>query len=61
MKIASMKNAKPSIENGMPITAPLLRMKTGQSKPSSNASVVPETAPIANSTSIARDQIRASR
>ena len=60
-KIASMKKAKPSAENGTPITAPAWRMNSGQSRPSSNESVVPDTAPIAKSKSITRDHVRARR
>ena len=43
-----MKNANPSSENGIPITGPANRMKVGQSRPSSNDSTVPDTAPMAN-------------
>src|SRR6266478_921855 len=46
--MASVKNAKPSSENGIPMIAPACSMNPGQSKPSSNESTVPETAPTAN-------------
>src|SRR2546422_6919347 len=46
--MASVKNAKPSNENGIPMIAPACSMNPGQSKPSSNESTVPETAPTAN-------------
>src|SRR6266704_3304410 len=46
--MASVKNAKPSNENGIPMMAPACSMKPGQSKPSSKESTVPETAPTAN-------------
>src|SRR5438128_802662 len=46
--MASVKNANPSSENGIPMIAPACSMKPGQSKPSSNESTVPETAPTAN-------------
>jgi hypothetical protein len=47
-KIASVKNANPSSANGGPITGPNVPMNAGQSRPSSNDSTVPETAPTAN-------------
>src|SRR5882672_639553 len=46
--MASVKNAKPSKEKGIPMIAPACSMNPGQSKPSSNESTVPETAPPAN-------------
>src|SRR6266404_3340523 len=46
--MASVKNAKPSSENGIPMIAPACSMKPGQSKPSSKERTVPETAPTAN-------------
>src|SRR6266446_10440816 len=46
--MASVKNANPPSENGVPMIAPACCMKAGQSKPSSNESTVPETAPTAN-------------
>ncbi len=42
-----MKNAKPSSENGIPMIGPACSMKNGQSRPSSNESTVPDTAPTA--------------
>ena len=48
MKIASVKNAKPSRENGKPISGPASSMKRGHSNPSSKERAVPETAPTAN-------------
>ena len=47
-KIASVKNAKPSSANGSPIDSPNRPMKRGHSRPSSNDSTVPDTAPTAN-------------
>ena len=47
-KIASVKNAKPSSANGSPIDSPKRPMKRGHSRPSSNDSTVPDTAPTAN-------------
>jgi hypothetical protein len=47
-KMASVKNAKPSSENGMPMIAPACSMNVGQSSPSSKLNTVPETAPTAN-------------
>src|SRR6266496_3362864 len=46
-KIASVKKAKPSSEKGIPIIAPDFSIKAGQSRPSSNESTVPDTAPTA--------------
>ena len=45
--IASTKNAVPSHEKGMPIIAPACCINVGHSKPSSNESTVPDTAPTA--------------
>src|SRR5436190_8882578 len=45
--IASIKNAVPSHENGIPMIAPACFINVGQSKPSSNDNTVPETAPTA--------------
>src|SRR5262245_32964211 len=42
-KMASRKNAKPSSAKGRPIIAPENCMKVGQSRPSSNERMVPET------------------
>src|SRR3989442_14843635 len=47
-KIASVKNANPSSENGMPMIEPANSMKRGHRRPSSNDSTVPDTAPTAN-------------
>jgi hypothetical protein len=47
-KIASTKKANPSSVNGRPMIEPAKAMKRGQSRPSSNDSTVPETAPTAN-------------
>src|ERR1700694_2113303 len=55
-----MKNANPSAENGRPKIAPEKAMNLGHSRPSSNASVVPETAPTAKRMPKAFDQRRAS-
>jgi predicted protein tyrosine phosphatase len=46
--MASVKKAKPSSENGMPIAAPANPIKCGHNNPSSSDKTVPETAPIAN-------------
>src|SRR5689334_3886984 len=46
-KMASVKKANPSSENGMPMMGPAKAMKRGQSSPSSNEMTVPETAPTA--------------
>ena len=54
-----MKNAKPSAVNGKPKIAPEKAMNLGQSRPSSNESVVPDTAPTANKMPNAFDQRRA--
>ena len=51
----------PSTPNGNPSTAPYWRISPGHSKPISNDSTVPVTAPTATSTPIACDQWRASR
>ena len=60
MKIASMKNEKPSIPNASPNTSPKLAMNSGHSRPISNERIVPVTTPIANRISIALDQRLAS-
>ncbi len=52
MKIASMKNEKPSIANPSPKTAPNVPMKFGHSRPSSKLRIVPVTTPQANSATI---------
>src|ERR1039458_5007797 len=43
IKMASVKNAKPSREKGRPMIAPAFSMKPGQSKPSSKDNTVPDT------------------
>ena len=45
--MASVKKAKPSSAKGSPTTSPNMPMNLGQSRPSSNESTVPETAPTA--------------
>ena len=60
MKIASRKNAKPSIANGRPITVAEPTHPRGHRIPNSNDRIVPDTAPTANSTPIAFAQRRAS-
>ena len=59
-KIASVKKAKPSSENGMPMIAPAKAMNRGHSRPSSKESTVPETAPTANRMAVPLAQRRAS-
>src|SRR5690242_3505611 len=59
-KMASRKNAKPSAVNGRPKMAPENAMNRGHSRPSSNDSAVPDTAPTANRIPHPRDQRRAS-
>ena len=54
--MASVKNAKPSSENGMPMMGPATRMNPGHSRPSSNDSTVPDTAPTANRIAVPRAQ-----
>src|SRR5437764_467084 len=61
MKIASRKNAIPSIAKGSPNTSPKRPSSPGHRTPSSNDSTVPVTAPTANSTPMTCDQRRASR
>ena len=46
--MASVKNAKPSSENGIPMMGPAASMNSGQRSPSSKESTVPDTAPTAN-------------
>ncbi len=58
--MASKKKNRPSTPNGNPSTAPYRRISPGHSRPSSNDSTVPVTAPTATSTPIAWDQRRAS-
>src|SRR5207249_2482078 len=52
-KIASVKNANPSSENGIPMMGPANRMNSGHNSPSSNDSTVPDTAPTANRIAVA--------
>src|SRR5712691_4212735 len=59
-KIASRKNAKPSKAKAGPTTAPANLIQVGQSRPSSNESIVPDTAPIAKRMAEARAQRRVS-
>ena len=59
-KIASMKNAAPSSENGRPMIPPAYAMKRGKRSPSSKLMIVPDAAPTANSTANTFDQRRAS-
>ena len=59
MKIASMKNAKPSSENGRPMMPPAYFMNCGHSRPSSNDRIVPDTAPTANRIAMPFAQVRA--
>src|SRR5262245_37991449 len=58
--MASVKNANPSSENGIPIIGPAQRMNSGQSSPNSNDSTVPETAPTANRIAVPLAQWRVS-
>ena len=58
--MASRKKNKPSMPNGNPSTAPYLLISPGHSRPISNDSTVPVTAPTATSTPITCDQRRAS-
>ncbi len=60
MKIASMKNEKPSIANPRPNTLPKVAVKFGHSSPISKLRIVPVITPIANSATITRVQRRAS-
>src|SRR5512133_2149143 len=46
-KIASVKNVKPSSENGIPMIAPDFSMKPGHRRPGENESTVPDNAPTA--------------
>ena len=50
MKIASMKNAIPSMANGRPMTAPNRPIKPGHRIPISKDRMVPDTAPMAKVT-----------
>ena len=60
MKIASMKNEKPSIAKPSPKTPPNVAVKFGHSRPISKLRIVPVITPTANSASITFDQRRAS-
>ena len=60
MKIASMKNEKPSRAKPSPKTSPKVAMKSGHSSPNSNERIVPVTTPTANRISITFDQRLAS-
>src|SRR5262245_13360396 len=61
MKIASRKKKMPSIAKATPKASPKRSMNRGQSNPNSKVSTVPVTAPTANMTATAFDQLRASR
>src|SRR5256712_9891071 len=54
-----MNNAKPPADNGNPKIAPEKAMNRGHRRPSSNESVVPDTAPTAKRIPKALDQRRA--
>ena len=56
MKMASMKNEKPSSVKPRPKTFPKSAIHCGQSVPSSKDKIVPVTTPTANSASMMRDQ-----
>ena len=56
MKIASVKKKIPSKANGTPKAAPHWPMNFGHSRPNSNDSTVPVTAPTANVTAMYFDQ-----
>ena len=60
MKIASMKNERPSSAKASPNTSPNSSMNFGHSRPSSNERIVPVTTPTANRISITFDQRLAS-
>src|SRR5215472_244940 len=59
--MASRKKNRPSTPNGSPSTAPYRRISPGHSRPISNDSTVPVTAPTAIRTPIACDHRRARR
>jgi hypothetical protein len=61
MKIASRKKKIPSIANAIPNASPKRSIISGHSRPNSNESTVPVTAPTANSTATHLDQWRARR
>ena len=48
MAIASIKNAVPSSEKGIPKMGPACFINSGHKSPSSKESIVPETAPVVN-------------
>jgi len=52
--MASVKNANPSRENGIPMIGPAYSMKRGQRRPNSNDRTVPETAPTAKRIAVPR-------
>ena len=56
MKIASMKNEKPSRPKASPKTSPKVAMKFGHRRPISNDRIVPVTTPTANRAIITFDQ-----
>ncbi len=56
MKMASMKNEKPSSVKPRPKTLPKSAIHCGHSVPSSKDKIVPVTTPTANSASMMRDQ-----
>ncbi len=60
MKIASRKKKIPSIANRIPKTSPNRPVNAGQSRPNSNDSTVPVTAPTAKVSAATFDQRRAS-
>ena len=59
IRIASRKNAIPSIAKGSPKTSPYLPVSPGHSSPISKESTVPEAAPTAKVRPAACDQRRA--
>ena len=56
MKIASVKNEKPSIEKPSPKTLPNFAMNAGHRMPISKLSTVPVITPTANSVAMMRVQ-----
>ena len=60
MKIASMKNEKPSSAKPRPNTSPNVAVKFGHNRPNSNDSTVPVTTPTANRISMTFDHRLAS-
>ena len=60
MKIASMKNEKPSTAKPSPNTLPNVAVKFGHSSPISKLRIVPVITPTANSAAMIRVQRRAS-